>query len=170
MDLKTLARAYDRSAGGYDERFRALQRPKYEAAARLLGGLPRGPCLDAGGGTGLFAEFAPEAQLTVLDASLEMLRCARARGLACVQGDLAAPPFRPRSFPLVVSFTAVLSQVPRALQALGGLVAPGGHLIVSFLGDEAPAAAAVARHAGLALRAGPIEAGQDRVFHVTREG
>ena len=35
MDLQTLARAYDRSAAGYDERFRALQRPKYRAAAQL---------------------------------------------------------------------------------------------------------------------------------------
>ena len=200
MDLRTLARAYDRSAAGYDQRFRALQRPKYEAAARLLGGLPAGLCLDAGGGTGLFAEFAasePSASATatatpspaasappsptpaatatpaatrviVLDVSLAMLRVARARGVACVLGDLAAPPFAPGSFPLVVSFTAVLADVPRALRALGDLVAPGGHLLVSFLAGEVPAPDAVARHTGLALRKGPVAAGQDQLFHATR--
>ena len=166
MDLKTLARAYDRSAASYDERFRALQRPKYEAAARLLGGLAAGTrCLDAGGGTGLFAEFAPTLRVTVLDASLEMLRVAarRAGSLSCVLGDLAAPPFVPRSFPLVVSFTAVLGDVPRALRALGALVSPGGRLVVSFLAGEAPAAAQLARHAGLIVVAGPVLAGQDEV-------
>ena len=202
MDLRTLARAYDRSAAGYDERFRALQRPKYEAAARLLGGLPAGLCLDAGGGTGLFAEFAASAtpratatatpspaasappsptpaatatpaatRVIVLDVSLAMLRVARARGVACVLGDLAAPPFAPGSFPLVVSFTAVLADVPRALRALralGDLVAPGGHLLVSFLAGESPAPDAVARHTGLALRKGPVAAGQDQLFHATR--
>ncbi len=189
MDLRTLARAYDRSAAGYDERFREFQRPKYQTAARLLVGLPprtgdaegmvsRGGgepalfpgrrCLDAGGGTGLFAEFAPGLRVVVLDASIEMLRVARARGLACVLGDLAAPPFPRRSFPLVVSFTAVLGDVPRALRALGDLVAPGGQLVVSFLADEAPTPEAVARDAGLTLRAGPVPAGQDHLFHATR--
>ena len=169
MDLRTLARAYDRSADGYDERFRTLQRPKYEEAARLLGGLCAGACLDAGGGTGLYAEFSQNPRVTVLDASPEMLRFARARGLACVLGDLAAPPFAPRSFPLVVSFTAVLEEVPRALRALGALVAPGGALVVSFLAGEAPAALAVERWSGLRLRAGPAPAGQDRLFLLARD-
>lgn len=167
MDLKTLARAYDRSAAEYDERFRALQRPKYEAAVRLLGGLSRMRCLDAGGGTGLFAEVAPQLELTVLDVSVEMLRIARGRGLRCVQADLSAPPLRARSFPLVVSFTAVLAQAPRALRALGELTARD--LVVSFLADEAPAAADVARCAGLTLANAPVRAGQDRVFHVRRD-
>jgi SAM-dependent methyltransferase len=200
VDFKTLARAYDRSAASYDDRFRALQRPKYEAAARLLGGLAAGTrCLDAGGGTGLFAEFAPALRVTVLDASLAMLRVAARRAaererstqrpgqqialagqpiapagqpialagqggsLWCVLGDLSAPPFPPRSFPLVVSFTAVLGDAPRSLRALGALVSPGGRLVLSFLASEAPPAAQIARHTGLGLVAGPARAGQDDV-------
>lgn len=187
MDLRLLTGAYERSAATYDATFRALQRPKYETAARLLGGFrldPGARCLDAGGGSGLFSEWLEEddasgedvrralrkARVIVLDASLAMLRHARARGLPCVGADLALAPLRPLSFPLVVSFTAVLGEVPRALRSLGQLVAPGGRLVVSFLAVEAPAATLVARQSGLALIAGPAAAGQDRVFVLAQGG
>ena len=70
LPLRTLAAAYDRSAEGYDDRFRALQREKYRAGLSLLlpwlleAGAPLAPgqtglpwLLDAGAGTGLFAEW-----------------------------------------------------------------------------------------------------------------
>ena len=111
MDRDLLARAYDRSADGYDDRFRALQREKYRAAAQLLAARlpPRGPVLDAGGGTALFAEWLADAaepfpelrerlrseRLVVLDASVGMLRRARARAQLCAAGDLVRPPLRP---------------------------------------------------------------------------
>ncbi len=59
MDRDLLAKAYDRSAEGYDDTFRPLQREKYRAAAALLETFapPTGAVLDAGGGTGLFVEW-----------------------------------------------------------------------------------------------------------------
>jgi len=90
VDRELLARAYDRSAEGYDERFRALQREKYRAAGLLLDAFPApaGDILDAGGGTGLFSEWLADPQeplprlraalrarrLVILDASVGMLR------------------------------------------------------------------------------------------------
>ena len=194
MDLRTLSLAYDRSAGGYDERFRALQREKYRAAAALLvpwlhgqrPGLAAGArVLDAGAGTGLFAEWLRSDQeqhprlrallrapleagrLCALDASLAMVRQAGARGALPLVADLALPPLRPGAFALVLSFTAVLDRVPQALAALGALVATGGALCVSFLTRESPAATEVAAAAGLGYLA-EERAGQDRLFLLVR--
>src|SRR5437870_2299049 len=78
VDRDLLARAYDRSAQAYDERFRALQREKYRAAGPLLVAFPPPPgdILDAGGGTGLFSEWLadPAEPLSELRASLRHRR------------------------------------------------------------------------------------------------
>jgi SAM-dependent methyltransferase len=170
VDPRLLAAAYDRSAQGYDERFRELQRVKFRAAAPLFAG-GEGPCLDAGGGTGLFLEWLAgerhalaAARWLVLDLSLGMLRRARARTPLLVAADLALPPLREASFSLVVAFTSILDQAPRALRELAGLLRPGGQLVVSFLSAEAPSA-----FAGLRLEAGPIAAGQDWIFALRKE-
>jgi SAM-dependent methyltransferase len=203
MDLRTLAAAYDRSAGGYDQTFRGLQREKYRAAAALLlpwlhasasAGAPGGPLslpagarvLDAGAGTGLFAEWLSTdteplpavraalreplegGRLFGLDASLPMVRRARPRGERALCADLAAPPLRQRSFQLVLAFTAVLDRVPLALAALGALVAPGGALCVTFLFRESPEREAVAAACGLGYLGGD-RAGQDRLHLLVRD-
>jgi ubiquinone/menaquinone biosynthesis C-methylase UbiE len=183
MDLRLLASAYDRSATTYDERFRALQRVKFRAAAPFLAPLREGDgCLDAGGGTGLFAEWLHAsdephaalrkglrgARLVVLDASAGMLRVARERGCGAVAGDLARPPLRAASLKLIVAFTSILDRVPQSLRALSALLAPGGRLIASFLADEAPAGSVVARETGLVLVSGAVPAGQDRLFALER--
>jgi len=187
MDLRTLARAYDRTADAYDEPFRALQRPKYRAAAQLLeqaaltarlfsrGGL----LLDAGAGTGLFAEWLQDARephaglrellwaqreqgrFIALDASVGMLRRARARNLPALAADLARPPLAAGSCALVLSFTALLENVPESLRALGALLRPGGMLCATFLQSESPAPGALARWSGLTPLAPPLAAGQD---------
>ena len=194
MDLATLSRAYDRSAAGYDQQFRALQQEKYRAAAALLvpwllgptPGLPEGArVLDAGAGTGLFAEWLcagdePLAQvrallraplergrLVALDASRAMVRKALPRRASAVVADLAQPPLRPGAFALVLAFTSVLERVPQALGALGALCAPGGALCVSFLARESPTAPAVAAASGLGYLAG-VRAGQDQLFLLAR--
>ncbi|MCA1826659.1 MAG: hypothetical protein LC689_06930 [Myxococcales bacterium] len=56
MERGLLVKAYDRSAEGYDERFRELQRVKFRAAAAWLASA--GLCVDASGGTGLLLESA----------------------------------------------------------------------------------------------------------------
>ena len=170
MDRRLLAKAYDRSAEGYDERFRALQRVKFRAAAPLL---RKGPlCVDAGGGTGLLLEWARDerpqlletARWLVLDLSLGMLRIARTRTPLVAAADLARLPLRAEA-DLICAFTSVLDEAPRALGGLGRAVRAGGQLVVSFLAAEAPARFPE----GLRLEAGPIPAGQDVVFALRKE-
>jgi SAM-dependent methyltransferase len=184
VDRDILARAYDRSAQAYDDQFRALQREKYRAAGALLVACPppAGDILDAGGGTGLFAEWLadpseplPELRsalgsrrLVVLDASLGMLRYARTRAPLCVAADLALPPLRQGRFALVLSFTSILAEPAGALRALSALLAPPGALLVTFLAPEAVAAEKTFPAAGLRALAGGIEAGQDRAFLLQR--
>lgn len=183
MDRDLLARAYDRSAATYDDRFRSQQRDKYRVAARLLAPLapPPGPILDAGGGTALFAEWLADAaepdapvreqlrarMLVVLDGSLEMLRRAASRAPMRVFGDLERPPFGAR-FALVVAFTSLLGDAAAGARALGGLLAPSGFLAVTMLAGEAPAAEQLAHAAGLRHMAGPLGAGRDRAFLLRR--
>ncbi|MGZ6141832.1 MAG: class I SAM-dependent methyltransferase [Myxococcales bacterium] len=168
MDRRLLAKAYDRSAEGYDERFRALQRVKFRAAAPLL---EPGPlCVDAGGGTGLLLEWARDerpqllqgARWLVVDLSLGMLRLARGRTPLVVAADLARLPVREAD--LVCAFTSVLAEVPRALGELERALRPGGQLVVSFLAAEAPARFPDR----LRLEAGPLPAGQDVVFSLRK--
>ncbi len=169
MDKRLLASAYDRSAEGYDERFRQLQRTKFRAAAPYLRAAPGSICLDAGGGTGLLLEWAGEelpelvaARWLVVDLSLGMLRIARTRTPLIAAADLARPPLRPASCALVCAFTSVLDEAARALRELGALVEPQGILVVSFLKEEAP------RALPLPLLA-EADAGQDRVFVLRKE-
>lgn len=192
MDLRTLSSAYDRSAASYDERFRALQRPKYRAAAELLekaGFEARwfpsdALILDAGAGTGLFVEWLRDEQesharlrkallgkvesgrFLSVDASGAMLRggFSRTRTVACA--DLANPPLRASSCALVLSFTALLENVPRSLRALGALLKPNGLLVASFLAREAPASEQLARWSSRPSFAAPLAAGQDLVHLV----
>ena len=166
MDRRLLAAAYDRSAGGYDERFRDLQRPKFRAAAPWLQAPAGSLCVDAGGGTGLLLEWARDeqpqllqARWMVLDVSLGMLQKARTRTPLLVDADIARMPLRDDSCALVCAFTSVLEQAPRALRELRRVMAPRGTLVVSFLKAEAPRLGAVAE----------IEAGQDKIFVLRKD-
>jgi SAM-dependent methyltransferase len=183
VDLDLLARAYDRSAEGYDERFRALQRAKYRAAAGALPAAPgAGLGLDAGAGTGLFAEWLHDAseplpevraalrahRWVALDLSPGMLQRARGRPVLPVVGDLARPPLRLGSCALVAAFTSVLEERAAALGALAPLLRRGGALVATFLAGEAPRPGELLRWTGLELVAGPVPAGQDLLFIARR--
>jgi len=165
VDRRLLAKAYDRSADGYDARFRELQRVKFRAAAQFL--RPGPLCVDAGGGTGLLLEWArderPEllnVRWLVIDLSLGMLRIARTRTPLVVAADLARMPIRAAD--LICAFTSVLDDVPRALGELALVLRPGGRLIVSFLAAEEPA--------GFPLRVeARLPAGQDVVFALRKD-
>lgn len=165
MDRRLLAAAYDRSAEGYDERFRDLQRPKFRAAAPYLQAPAGSLCLDAGGGTALLLEWAQAEQPRLLqsrwvelDVSLGMLEKARARTPLLVAADLARLPLPDGACALVCAFTSVLADVPRTLRELQRVTAPRGALVVSFLRDEAPP-----------LDAAALDAGQDRIFVLRKE-
>ena len=168
MDRRLLAAAYDRSAGGYDERFRELQRVKFRAAAPWF--RPGPTCVDAGGGTGLLLEWAaaekPEllrARWLIVDLSLGMLKLGRARTPLVAAADLSRLPVREAD--LICAFTSILDEVPRALKELASALKPGGQLIVSFLAAEAPARFP----RPLRLEAGPSPAGQDVVFALRKD-
>ena len=169
MDRRLLAAAYDRSAEGYDPRFRELQRVKFRAAAPHLDAPAGSLCLDAGGGTGLLLEWAREerpalldSRWVLLDISLGMLRIARSRTPLIAAADLARPPLRAGSCALVCAFTSVLDETARALRELAALVAARGTMAVSFLKEEAP------RSLPLSLIA-EADAGQDRLFILRKD-
>jgi SAM-dependent methyltransferase len=129
---------YDGIADWYDTEFLSeLHDPGRDAAARLLGRGP-GRLLDLGCGTGMHtAAFRDEEwQVVGVDASEDMLRRARARGLEVVQADVAALPFEDAAFDAVVSlwthtdvddFAAAVREVARVLRADGPFVYVGGH-------------------------------------------
>lgn len=93
--------------------------------------------LDAGTGTGRFLDTFPETTIKVgLDASLSLLRHARARGrgdlLVC--GELEHLPFKSGIFGTVISCRVLqhLQEQERALQEMARVVRPGGDLIIEF--------------------------------------
>ena len=169
-DRKVLAAAYDRSADTYDARFRELQTPKYLAALPFLPVVAEGAlCLDAGAGTGLFLEFLREqnhplalARWVLLDLSVGMLRRARSRSDMTVAADFSHPPLRVSSVALVVAFTSFLDDVQRTVREMQLLLVPGGLLVASILAPEAKAS--LAEVVSMRHMAGPVPAGQDRLF------
>lgn len=153
MDSRLLRLASDRTATAYDARFAALQEEKYRIALARLGPLPEGRLLDLGCGTGLLASRLGR-RVVGLDLSSEMLRLARRRGAAAVQGDLDALPFSDHAFAAVLSFTALVDRdsAAPALGEVSRVLALGGPLVLTLLPADVPSdLAAVAQAAGMAL-------------------
>ncbi len=137
---------YDATAGSYDSIYKAEQFEKYMVALSKI--RPRGVVLDAGCGTGLFAEYlAPlgyfESAIDLyicLDYSWGMLEIAAKRlSRVCpgkcvvVQGDIESIPLRDASVDLAYSFTVVDLAVSKekALAELDRVTRRG--FVVSFL-------------------------------------
>ncbi|MGI0067245.1 MAG: class I SAM-dependent methyltransferase [Thermoplasmata archaeon] len=100
-----------------------------------------GWAVDLGAGPGRFTDLigGPPSRVVQLDLSVEMLREAEARreGYHRVRGDVLTPPFPNGRFMEVVLLGNVLGQSgPDAgalLSAAGGLVAPGGRLLLEIV-------------------------------------
>ena len=152
MSADTLTRVlrdgYDRSAADYDDHFRALQRVKYATMLEAAGDaltecLRRGPVLDVGCGTGLFAEFLaafePAARTLVgIDLSAAMLARAGRRRIVGVQGDVAALPFASASCAAALSFTVLAlwpepERTRRMLDEIHRVLVPNGLLVITVL-------------------------------------
>ena len=133
--------AYDRAAPFYDdwEWQEFWRRNELPLVLSEVGRLEiAGPVLDAGTGTGLYAEAVREAGLDVVgvDVSYEMLRQAHRRlggGAHLVQADIGSLPFRNNSFSAAMA-TRVFSHIGdlgAALRELRRVLRRPGHLVVA---------------------------------------
>jgi ubiquinone/menaquinone biosynthesis C-methylase UbiE len=129
---------YDGIADWYDTEFLGeVHDPGRAAAVCLLGPGP-GALLDLGCGTGAqTVAFRDQGwQVTGVDASEDMLRRARDRGLDVVHADASALPFEDACFDAAVSlwthidvddFAGAVREVARVLKPGGPFVYAGGH-------------------------------------------
>ena len=137
---------YDGIADWYDTEFLGDSHdPGRAAAVRLLGPGP-GALLDLGCGTGAHTVAFRERDWEVIgvDASEDMLRRARERGLDVVHADASSLPFEDVAFDAAVSlwthtdlddFAAAVREVARVLKPGGAFVYVGGH--PCFVGPHA---------------------------------
>jgi len=131
--------SYNGLADWYDTEFIGdIHDPGRAAVFRLLGDGGGGRLLDVGCGTGAQTVAFRDAnwKITGVDASVDMLRRARDRGLDVLHADTAALPCEDDSFDAVVSlwthtdvddFAAALREVARVLRKGGPFVYAGAH-------------------------------------------
>lgn len=125
---------FDRIADRYDATRGGVERGG-RLAAGLAPWLRPGLVVEVGAGTGAVALPLTELGHPVVgvDLSLPMLRGARARlGPRVAVGDGYAPPIRPASVAnvVVVWVTQLVPDLPGFLGSVGGLLVPGGRLVV----------------------------------------
>ena len=137
---------YDGIANWYDTEFLGeTHDPGREAALRLLG-RGAGALLDLGCGTGAHTVVFRDAgwAVTGVDASHDMLRRARDRGLNVVEADVASLPFDDKSFDAAVSLwthtdvddlAAAVAEAARVLRPNAPFVYVGVH--PCFIGPHA---------------------------------
>src|SRR5947207_193093 len=121
---------------GWAEQAESKQRPLFEAVLARLDPAPGTALLDAGCGSGLFAELAAErgVRVTGLDAAPGLIDYARRRVPAAqfTVGDLEALPYPDGAFDLVTAFNSVFYAAdPRRVSAeMARVTGARGHLIV----------------------------------------
>ena len=138
--------SYDRSAAGYDERFRGLQATKYSllwagAEELLAPAFAGGRVLDLGCGTGLFSDHLaslalPKAKVVGLDGSFDMAKQACGRASYVVQGDGECLPFCSGAFDAVVAVTVVrivAASDGRIVGEVARVLKPGGVFALTVL-------------------------------------
>ena len=115
---------------GWAESAEGRIRPLYERVLERLHPLPGTRLLDAGCGSGLFAELAAQggADVIGLDAAPGLVEYARRRRPAAsyVVGDLERMPFGDGAFDVVTAFNSVLyaADPRRALAEIARVTAP----------------------------------------------
>jgi SAM-dependent methyltransferase len=139
MTSPGIAEFWDSYAPTYDqEPDHGLADPRTRAAwaGRLREWLPGEPAdvLDLGCGTGSLGVLAAAQghRVTGVDLAPEMVRRARAKGVAAIVGDASAPPVRSRSVDVVLArhLAWTLPDPHAALARWVGLVRPGGRLVL----------------------------------------
>ena len=152
---------YDKSAETYDGRYGDIQEEKYHIMLQDL--KLKKPVLDLGCGTGLLGEFL-KAQAERISAGHSGTRSARARkGIigvdislemlkkgsgARVQGDIENLPFKDKTFPTVVSFTALqnLEDAEKMLLGVKRVLKGNGIFMLTFLNKQIYAIKIVENH------------------------
>ena len=130
----TTGARYDGIADWYDAEFQPapLESETWAVLSRLLGE-GTGPLLDVGCGTGAYAAgfTALGWDYTGVDASEDMLRRAREKGVTAVRADAAALPFEDASFAACVSvFTHTdIDDFARVLQEVVRVLLPGAPFV-----------------------------------------
>ncbi|HEY6747167.1 MAG TPA: class I SAM-dependent methyltransferase [Mycobacteriales bacterium] len=122
---------------GWAETAEGRIRPLYDRVLELLRLRPGTRLLDAGCGSGLFAELAAQrgADVMGLDAAPGLVEYARRRRPAAryVVEDIERMPFRDGAFEVVTAFNSVLyaADPRRALAGIGRVTAPSGRAVVT---------------------------------------
>jgi SAM-dependent methyltransferase len=122
---------------GWAEAAEGRIRPLYERVLQRLQPLSGTRLLDAGCGSGLFAELAAKggAEVTGLDAAPGLVAYARRRRPAAgyVVGDLERLPFGDGAFDIVTAFNSVLyaADPRRALAEIARVTGPAGRAVVT---------------------------------------
>jgi len=125
---------FDAEHGRYDAWFDRHRAAYLSELLAIRAGVPmRGRGLEIGVGTGRFA--TPLGVGVGLDPSAAMLRYARNRGIAAVQGVAEALPFRDAAFDYAVVVTTIcfVDSAPDMMREAHRVLRPGGRLIVGFI-------------------------------------
>ncbi len=133
-------RAFDRSAGGYDDWYReAKGRQVLEAERSLVNRMipGEGIGLEIGAGTGIFAESLTKDDHIVicLDLSIGMLTKAKQRGLPCVLGSAEFLPIRMGILGFSYMIT-VLEFLPIPVRAFTEAAKISSSLVVLFVNKD----------------------------------
>lgn len=143
--MKETIRAFDRSAGTYEDWYRTpmggyVFRAEVKGLEALL---PKeGIGAEAGSGTGLFAEHLTREgrRIICVDPSAEMALQSRGKNLPTLLGVAEEPPIRSHSLDFVYLVTVIefLLNPVKALSSLRTLLKPGAPLVVLAINRESP--------------------------------
>ena len=126
---------FDAYAESYDQWYDD-HRSTYLEELKLIGKITevREADLEVGVGTGRFA--VPLGIRLGIDPSLPMLRIARTRGVETIRGIAEALPLRDNSLGSILVMTSLcyFDDPSLALREIARVLAPGGRLVIGFLG------------------------------------